>query len=84
MRFAWLRKNSSNYVSVNQGCTFSLIKMTYNALFLIPILLAFMKTIEFRPGFIAFTIVIMVRLGANLFLNNVLDPEQAERFPFQA
>jgi hypothetical protein len=84
MRFAWLRENSDNYVSVKQGCAFSLIKIAYNAVFFVPIVLTFMKTIEYGPAFIAFTAVIVVRLSANLFLNNVLDPEQAERYPFQA
>jgi hypothetical protein len=58
--------------------------MAYNAAWLIPILLPFIETIDYSTGFIAFTVITVVRLGANLYLNNVLKPEQAESFPFRA
>ena len=87
MRFAWLRENSPEYVSVKQGCThpFALIRMAYNAVFWI-FLLPFVTTIDYRTGFIAFTVVIFVRLGLNLYTNNVarFKPEQFESFPFRS
>ena len=87
MRFAWLRKNSANYVSVKQGSThpLALIRMAYNAAFWV-FLLPFITTTDYSTGFIAFTVVIFVRLGANLYLNNALKlkPEQFESFPFRA
>lgn len=86
MRFAWLRKNSANYVSVKQGFThpLALIRRAYNAAFWI-FLLPFFTTIDYSTGFIAFTVIIFVRLGANLHTNNVLKlkPEQYESFPFR-
>lgn len=73
MRFAWLRKNSADYRMVKQGCLHpvALIRMTYNAVFWI-FLLPFATQIDYGTGFIAFTIVISVRLGANLYVNNAL------------
>ena len=84
MRFAWQRKNSANYVSVKQEFTNPLIRMAYKAAFWIVILLTFIKTIDYSTGFIAFTAIILVRLGANLLLNNVLKLEQTGSFPFRA
>ena len=86
MRFAWLQKNSANYVSVKQGFThpLALIRKAYNAVFWI-FLLPFFTTMEYSTGFIAFTVIIFVRLGLNLYTNNVLKlkPEQFESFPFR-
>jgi len=86
MRFAWLRKNSANYVSVKQGCThpLTLIRVAYNAAFWI-FLLPFFTTMEYGTGFIMFTVIIFARLGANLYTNHVLkQPEQFESFPFRS
>jgi hypothetical protein len=83
MRFAWERKNSPDYASVKQGCTVQLIRMVYNIVWWIPIVLALFKVIDYRTGFILFTIVTLVRLAANLYVNNVLTAEQAEGFPFR-
>ncbi len=86
MRFAWLRKNSPNYVSVNQAFThpLALIRKAYNAAFWI-FLLPFLTVMEYSTGFIAFTIIILIRLALNLYTNNVLDltPEQFESYPFR-
>jgi hypothetical protein len=40
----------------------------------------------YGTGFIVFTIIIFVRLGANLYANNasIVTPEQYARFPFRA
>ena len=86
MRFAWLKKNSANYVSVNQGFThpLALIRKVYNAAFWI-FLLPFFTTMEYGTGFIAFTVIIFVRLALNLYTNNFLKltPEQFESSPFR-
>ena len=47
----------------------------------IPIILAF--TIDYRMGFIAFFIVVIIRAVANLYRNNFLTLEQAEIYPFR-
>lgn len=84
MQFAWLRKNS---VKVKQAYTthpLALIRIAYNVVFWI-FLLPFVTTIDNSTGFIAFTVVIFVRLALNLYTNNVLKltPEQFTRFPFR-
>jgi hypothetical protein len=86
MRFAWLRKNSANDVSVKQvfSLPITLIKIAYNAAFWI-FLVPFFTTIDYSIGFIALTVIIFVRLVANLYANHVLkQPEQYESFPFRA
>jgi hypothetical protein len=86
MRFAWLRKNSDNYISVKQGCThpLALIRLAYNAVFWV-FLLPFVTTIDYSTGFVAFTVVVLVRLALNLYTNNILKPtpEQFENLPFR-
>ena len=84
MRFAWERKNSPDYVSVNQGCTVRLVRLVYNVVWWIPIVLGLFKIIDYTTGFILITIVTLVRLAANLYVNNALTAEQAEGFPFRA
>ncbi len=86
MRFAWLRKNSTDDVSVKQvySLPITLIRIAYNAAFWI-FLVPFFTTMEYSTGFIAFTTIIFVRLGANLYANHVLkQPEQFESYPFRA
>ncbi len=86
MRFAWLRKNSANNVLVKQSIThpLTLIRYAYNIVFWI-FLLPFFTTMEYSTGFMALTVIIFVRLGLNLYTNNILNltPEQFTRFPFR-
>jgi len=85
MRFAWLRKNSADYVAVQQGFThpLTLIRRVYNAAYWV-FLLPFFTIIDYSTGFIAFTINIFVRLGANLYVNVLnLKPEQFDSFPLR-
>ena len=85
MRFAWLRKNSAKAVSAKRGFANPLVRMAFwafNAAFWV-FLLPFFTRIDFGTGFIAFTVIIVVRLAANLYSNNVLKPEQFEGFPFR-
>ena len=86
MRFAWLRKNTTDTVAVEQGFThpLALIRKAYNAAFWI-FLLPFLTRIDYSTGFVAFAVIIGVRLGANLYTNNLLQPrpEAYERFPLR-
>jgi len=85
-RFAWLQKNSATYEAVKQGYThpLALIRLAYNAAFWI-FLLPFFTTIAYGIGFIAFTIVIFVRLALSFYTNNIanLSPEQFDSYPFR-
>jgi len=60
------------------------MNVAYNLVWWVPIVLPFTKTIDYRTGFLAFTAITVLRLCANLYRNNVLELEQAERFPFRA
>ena len=86
MRFAWLRENSTDYVSIQQEFThpLALIRKAYNAAFWI-FLLPFFSTMEYSTGFMAFSVIILVRLALNLYTNNLLGltPEQYDSFPFR-
>jgi hypothetical protein len=87
MRFAWLRENAADSSTTIQGQTnkFSLIRMAYNLAFWVFLIPFLSKRIDYSFGFIAFAIVIAVRLVLNLYTNNLLKqmPEQYERFPFR-
>jgi len=87
MRFAWLRENSADGDTVKPGQTnkFSLIRTAYNLVFWIFLIPFLSKRIDYSFGFVAFAIVILVRLALNLYTNNFLRqaPDQYERFPFR-
>ena len=62
----------------------NILMVAYNVIWWIPIILPFTKAIDYHTGFIAFFIVTVIRLIANLIRNNVIKPEQAESFPLRA
>ena len=85
MRFAWLKKNSADYVLVKQGFThpLALIRKAYNVAYW-AFLLPFLTAVDYSTGFIVYTVIILVRLGANLYVNILnLKPEQFDSFPFR-
>jgi len=87
MRFAWIRKNAGdgNIAAQRQTSNFSIIRVAYNLAFWIFLPPFFSNRIDYSFGFIAFSIVILVRLVLNLYTNNLLrqTPEQYQRFPFR-
>ena len=87
MRFAWLRKNAEDGDINQPGLkkSLSLIRLGYNLAFWIFLPPFFSNRIDYGFGFVAFTIVILVRLVLNLYTNNLHKPtpEQYERFPFR-
>lgn len=86
MRFAWLRENTADFISIQQAFLhpLALIRKAYNLAFWI-FLLPFFTMIEDSTGFILFTVIIGIRLVLNLYTNNLLDltPEQFEAYPFR-
>ena len=85
MRFVWLLKNSATGDSGRKGFNSRLTRMTFwafNTIFWV-FLLPFFTPIAYSTGFIAFTAIIFMRLAANLYSNNVLNPQQFESFPFR-
>ena len=86
MRFVLLREKSADPVPPKLEFThpFNLIMIAYNVIWWIPIVLTFTKTIDYNAGFIAFFVVTLIRLIANLLRNNILKGEQAESFPLRS
>jgi len=86
MRFAWQRKKSAGPLPAKLRFThpLNLLFVAYNVVWWIPIVLPFTRTIDYRTGFIAFFVVTVIRLIANLLRNNILKPEHAESFPLRA
>jgi hypothetical protein len=86
MRFAWLKEQSVEEKSVHQGCLhpFTILRAVYNLVFWI-FLLPLLPFIDNSTGFVAFTVVIGVRLVMNLYVNNILKPKphEFETFPFR-
>ena len=84
-QFAWQRKNSADPVPVKLRFThpLNLIFVAYNVVYWIPMILPFTKIIDYRTGFIAVFVVIIIRAIANLYRNNFLTLEQAEIFPLR-
>ena len=48
-------------------------------------MIPFFTMVEYSTGFIAFSVVILIRLILNLYTNNILDltPEGYEHYPFR-
>lgn len=88
MRFAWLRQNKANNAPVKQAGSrpLALIRIVYNAVFWIFLVPFIVRRIDYGLGFIAFTIVILMRLVVNLYVNNIVEftPEQYESFPLRS
>ena len=86
MRFAWLKENSTDYVSVEQASMhpLAIIRKLYNLIFWI-FLLPFFTIIDYSTGFIVFTAIIGLRFVLNLITNNALNltPAQFESYPFR-
>jgi len=85
MRFAWFQKNLASSASVKQGFNNPLTRMAFwafNAAFWL-FLLPFFTTVEYGTGFLVFSVIIFVRLGTNLYANNVLKMEEFGSFPFR-
>ena len=86
MRFAWLKKNSAEYVAIKRRFTHPLnpVMLAYNIIWWIPAILPFTGAMDYNTGFILFFIVTAVRLIANWVRNNILSLEQDDKFPFHA
>jgi hypothetical protein len=84
MRFAWIREKSASTVSVEQSLTNRLIFVVHNVVWWLPIVLKLFGIIDYGTAFLTFFVLTLIRAVANLYRNNVLTPEQAERFPLRS
>jgi hypothetical protein len=83
MRFAWLREKSKDSVPARPSAINRLILIAYNVIWWVPLVLAFIKVVDYRTGFVAFLIITILRAIANAVRNNVLTLDQAETFPLR-
>jgi nicotinamide riboside transporter PnuC len=83
MRFAWQRKNSADKVSAKQSSTGRIIYIAYNVVYWLPIVLTVTKVIDYRTGFITFSLILIIRAVANLYRNNTT-VEQGEYFALRS
>ena len=84
MRFAWQREKSSSKARMSTSGAGRLILFIYNAVWWVPLVLAFTGTIDYQAGFISFFVITFIRAVANVYRNNFIMQEQAEVFPFRS
>jgi len=84
MRFAWQRENSGEEVSANQSTTSRIIYIFYNVVYWLPIVLTIFGVIDYRTGFITFSIILIIRAAANLYRNNVPMADDGEYFALRS
>ena len=84
MRFAWIREKSGKDKNIESGILNIIIMVIYNVIWWLPIILSFTKVMDYKTGYIFFFVITVVRAISNLFRNNILKGETAEKFPFRA
>lgn len=83
MRFAWLRKKEG-IPEPTMGTAARLIYFGYNVIWWFPVVFVILGVWSYRAGAIGFTVVTVVRALANLYRNNMLPVEAAQRFPLRS
>lgn len=83
MRFAWLRNKQGLQepkMSTGERLTF----ISYNVIWWLPVVLVILDVWSYRAGAIGFVAVTVFRSLANLYRNNRLSFEAAQRFPLRS
>ena len=83
MRFAWQRENSADKAPAKQSSTGRIIYIAYNVVYWLPIVLTVTGIIDYRTGFITFSLILITRAVANLYRNNTT-AEQGEYFALRS
>ena len=83
MRFAYLREKLGKDKKIENSTLSLVIMIVYNVIWWAPIILAFTKVIDYKTGFITFFVITAFRALANIFRNNILKGDTAEKFPFR-
>ena len=84
MRFAWQRENSADKDSAKQSSTSRIIYITYNVVYWLPIVLTITNVIDYRTGFITFSLILIIRAAANLYRNNAPMADEGEYFALRS
>ena len=83
MRFAWLRKKQGlEDPKMSTGAR--LIYIGYNVIWWLPVVLVVLGVWSYRAGTVVFVVVTVFRALANLYRNNALSIEAAQRFPLRS
>ena len=83
MRFASLRDSQANGAPPSSTAD-RVILVAYNLVWWIPVVLPVLGLISYTAGLVGFLIITMVRAMVNLYRNNVMPVERAQRFPLRS
>ena len=61
-----------------------LIYISYNVIWWLPVVLVVLGVWSYRTGAVVFVVITFLRALVNLYRNNVLSVEAAQRFPLRA
>ena len=84
MRFAWLRSKEGSEQPPAMTSADRLIFVTYNLIWWVPVLLVVVGIVSFWAGSLGFLVVSVLRAVVNVYRNNVLPVEAAQRFPLRS
>ena len=83
MRFAWQRKKQGledPKLSIGER----LVLISYNAIWWLPVVLVIFDVWSYRTGAVVFLAITVIRALVNLYRNNILTFEAAQRFPLRS
>ena len=83
MRFAWLRTEDETEPPPPSTAD-RLILVAYNLIWWVPVVLAVLGLISYAAGLVGFLTITMARAVVNLYRNNVMPIDRAQRFPLRS
>ncbi len=84
MRFEKKKKNSADKVPEKQSSSDRIIYILYNVVYWLPIVLTVTNVIDYRTGFITFSLILIIRAAANLYRNNAPMADEGEYFALRS
>ena len=74
MRFAWQKEKSGSKAKIRESGISRFILFVYNAVWWLPIILAFAKVVDYQVGFISFFVITFIRAAANFIFQATVCP----------
>ena len=84
MRFAWLRTKEGLVQPPFMSSADRVMLVAYNLVWWVPVVLTVLGVLSYRAGSLGFLAIIVFRAATNLYRNNVLPVEAAQRFPLRS
>ncbi len=84
MRFAWLRSKEGSGQPPAMSSAGRLSFFAYNLVWWVPVVLVLLGILSYWAGSIGFLVMSVFRAVANVYRNNVLPIEAAQRFPLRS